>query len=302
MLYGLAIVLIPLFLGYFSRISHPTILHWVNRIVSLCLYLILLVIGVSLGQLDNIIEKLPQIGSAALVLSLSIHACNIISLAIYDKWYPMVREAVAQDNLPSRLASLMMSLKLIGVTILGGLFGFFTKAFFVFPSHASSVVLVVMILGVGIQLRNSGIPLREVFLNKRGIQTSIVFMISSLIGGVIATWWLDFPAIKGLAYASAFGWYSLSSVLVHDAWGAFYGSIAFFNDLSREILCLFMIPFFMRSFPSTAVGLGGATSLDCTLPIIQKSGGMQVVPLAISFGFIVNLAAPLLLAIFIGLA
>ena len=67
----------------------------------------------------------------------------------------------------------------------------------------------------------------------------------------------------------------------------------FFNDLSREILCLFMIPFFMRNFPSTAVGLGGATSLDCTLPIIQKSGGMQVVPLAINFGFIVNLAAPL---------
>ncbi len=302
MLYGLSIVLTPLFLGYFSRISHPMILHWVNRIVSLCLYLILLVIGVSLGQLDNIVEKLPQIGSAALVFSLSIHTCNILSLVIYDKWQPMARKVVAQDEMPSRLAQLMMSLKLIGVTILGGLFGFFTKDFFVFPSHASSVVLVVMIFGVGIQLRNSGIPLREVFLNKRGIQASIIFMMSSLIGGVIAAWWLDFSVMKGLAYASAFGWYSLSSVLMHDAWGAFYGSIAFFNDLSREILCLFMIPFFMRNFPSTAVGLGGATSLDCTLPIIQKSGGMQVVPLAISFGFIVNLAAPLLLAIFIGLA
>ena len=283
MLYGLSIVLIPLFLGYFSRISYPTILHWVNRIVSLCLYLILLVIGVSLGQLDNIVEKLPQIGSAALVLSLSIHTCNILSLVIYDKWQPMAREVVAQDKMPSRLAQLMISLKLIGVTILGGLFGFFTKDFFVFPLHASSVVLVVMIFGVGIQLRNSGIPLREVFLNKRGIQASIIFMVSSLIGGVIAAWWLDFS-------------------VMHDAWGAFYGSIAFFNDLSREVLCLFMIPFFMRNFPSTAVGLGGATSLDCTLPIIQKSGGMQVVPLAISFGFIVNLAAPLLLAIFIGLA
>lgn len=302
MLYGLAIVLLPLFLGYFSRITHPTILHWVNRVVSICLYLILLVIGVSLGQLDNIVEKLPQIGSIALVLSLCIHACNIVSLAIYDKFNPMKREKVAQDELPSRLAQLMMSLKLIGVTMLGGLFGFFSKDFFVFPSHASSVVLVVMIFGVGIQLRNSGIPLREVFLNKRGIQTSIVFMISSLFGGILAAWWLGLPWMKGLAFAAAFGWYSLSSVLVHDAWGAFYGSIAFFNDLSREILCLFMIPFFMRSFPSTAVGLGGATSLDCTLPIIQKSGGMQVVPLAISFGFIVNLAAPLLLAIFIGLA
>lgn len=302
MLYGLAIVLIPLFLGYFSHLSHPTILHWVNRIVSLCLYLILLVIGISLGQLDNIIEKLPQIGTIALGLSLFIHACNIISLTLYDKINPMEREIIAQDELPSRLALLIMSLKLIGVTIIGGIFGFFSKHFFTIPSHTSSIVLVVMIFGVGIQLRNSGIPLREVFFNKRGMQTSIIFIISSLLGGVLAAWWLDLPWIKGLTFAAAFGWYSLSSVLVHDAWGAFYGSIAFFNDLSREILCLFMIPFFMRSFPSTAVGLGGATSLDCTLPIIQKSGGMQVVPLAISFGFFVNLLAPFLLAIFIGIS
>ncbi|EFM89229.1 Membrane protein of uncharacterised function (DUF340) [Actinobacillus pleuropneumoniae] len=53
-----------------------------------------------------------------------------------------------------------------------------------------------------------------------------------------------------------------------------YGSIAFFNELSREIFCLFAIPFFMRYFPSTAVGLGGATALDATLPIIQKSGSI----------------------------
>ncbi|ABN74656.1 membrane protein hypothetical protein [Actinobacillus pleuropneumoniae] len=80
-----------------------------------------------------------------------------------------------------------------------------------------------------------------------------------------------------------------------------YGSIAFFNELSREIFCLFAIPFFMRYFPSTAVGLGGATALDATLPIIQKSGSIQVVPLAISFGFIINLVVPILLAFFIGL-
>lgn len=108
--------------------------------------------------------------------------------------------------------------------------------------------------------------------------------------------------MKGLAFASGFGWYSLSSVLINDAWGAVDGSIAFFNDLSREIFCLVGIPFFMQRFPSTAVGLGGATSLDCTLPIIQKAGGIQVVPLAISFGFIVNILSPVFLALFIGLA
>lgn len=301
MLYGLAIVLIPLFIGYLFKVTHHGILSIVNKVVSICLYLILLVIGISLGQLDDIVTKLPQIGTTALTLSLIIHSCNILALVVYDKWQPMKREVVAQDELPSRFSQLLDSLKLVGTTMAGGILGFLTKGIVEFPLHASTYVLVIMIFGVGIQLRNSGIPLREVFLNKRGIYTSIIFIISSLIGGAIAAWVLTLPLAKGLTFASAFGWYSLSSVLVNDAWGAIYGSIAFFNDLSREILCLFMIPFFMRLFPSTAVGLGGATSLDCTLPIIQKSGGIQVVPLAISFGFIVNLVAPLLLAIFIGL-
>lgn len=301
MLYGLAIVLIPLFIGYFFKLSNHKLLGWVNKIVSICLYLILLVIGISLGQLDDIVTKLPHIGATALGLSLIIHLCNIVALVIYDKFRPMLRKQVEQEAMPSRLSQLLDSLKLVGTTLAGGFLGFFTKGIVNFPLNASTYVLVVMIFGVGIQLRNSGIPLREVFLNKRGIETSVVFIFSSLFAGVVAAFALDLSLIKGLTFASAFGWYSLSSVLVNDAWGAVYGSIAFFNDLSREILCLFMIPFFMRWYPSTAVGLGGATSLDCTLPIIQKAGGIQVVPLAISFGFIVNLVAPLLLAIFIGL-
>ena len=55
---------------------------------------------------------------------------------------------------------------------------------------------------------------------------------------------------------------------------------------------------FMRKYPSAAVGLGGATSLDFTLPIIQQSGGLKVVPLAISFGFIINIVSPVLIVLF----
>ncbi|MDD0823954.1 lysine exporter LysO family protein [Mannheimia sp. AT1] len=301
MLYGLAIVLIPLFLGYLFKLKNHRYLAIVNKVVNTCLYLILLVMGISLGQIDNILTELPQIGGTAFSLVAILLLSNIVGLVIYDKIQPMQREQVSQDQLPSRLHLLLDSATLIGATLFGGLVGYFTKGMVDFPLHSSTYILEIMIFGVGIQLRNSGIPLREVFFNKRGIYTSIVMVVSSLVGGVISAFLLDLSLAKGLTFASAFGWYSLSSVLVNDAWGPIYGSIAFFNDISREILCLFLVPLFMRQFPSTSVGIGGATSLDCMLPIIQKSGGIQIVPLAISFGFIVNLAAPLLLAIFIGL-
>lgn len=302
MLYGLMIAFLPLFLGYLFKVANVRLLAINNRITTVCLYLILLIMGISLGQLDDIAAKLPQIGLTALGVSVIIHLCNIASLIIYDKASPMARAVYQSDRLPSRAKQLLDSAILLGTVLIGGVFGFATKGVLDFPLHSSTYVLVVMIFCVGVQLRNSGIPLREVFLNRRGLITSVIFMVSSLVGGVISAYALNLSVVQGLTLASGFGWYSLSSVLLNDAWGPVYGSIAFFNDLSREIFCLVSIPLFMRLFPSTAVGLAGATSLDCTLPIIQKSGGIQVVPLAISFGFIINLAVPLLLAFFIGLA
>lgn len=302
MLYGLMIAFVPLFLGYLFRVSNNAILQIINKIVTICLYLILLIMGISLGQLEDLTTKLPQIGITAFGLSVILQGSNIIALMLYDKLCPIMRQAHEEQYLSSRWKSLFDSLILCGTVILGAILGYITKHIVNFPLTSSTYVLVVMIFCVGIQLRNSGIPVREVFLNRRGIMISFIFILSGLLGGVASAFILDLTLVQALTFASGFGWYSLSSVLVNDAWGAMYGSIAFFNDLSREILCLFTIPFFMRLFPSTAIGLAGATALDCTLPIIQKSGGIQVVPLAISFGFIINLAVPLLLAMFIGLA
>lgn len=302
MIYGLMIAFVPLFLGYLFKISHQRLLAINNKITIYCLYLILLIMGIALGQLDDLATKLPQIGGIALGFSVILHLCNIAFLMIYDKLYPMKRTIPADQKPMSRWKLLLDSLILCATVFAGAMIGFFLKGKVDFPLNSSTYVLVVMIFCVGVQLRNSGIPIKEVFLNKRGIIVSFIFMASGLFGGIICSYLLNVPMVHSLALASGFGWYSLSSVLVNDAWGPIYGSIAFFNDLSREILCLFSIPFFMRFFPSTAVGLGGATSLDCTLPIIQKSGGIQVVPLAISFGFIINLAVPILLAFFIGLA
>lgn len=302
MIYGLMVAFVPLFLGYLFRITNPTLTQIVNRTVTVCLYLILLIMGISLGQLDDLTTKLPQIAVTAFGLSAILQGSNIVALMLYDKFFPIVREAHQEQQLPSRWKALSESLILCGTVVAGAIFGYLTKGLLNFPLTSSTYVLVVMIFCVGIQLRNSGIPVKDVFLNRRGIYTSLIFIASGLLGGVLASFILDLTLVQALTFASGFGWYSLSSVLVNDAWGAMYGSIAFFNDLSREILCLFTIPFFMRLFPSTAIGLAGATALDCTLPIIQKSGGIQVVPLAISFGFIINLAVPFLLAFFIGLA
>ncbi len=295
---GLLIVLIPMLLGYLFKTKNSKLLEKINQIVMFLLYLILLVMGFSLGQLDNLGQKLPIIGVSALTFSVMILGANIIALMIYDHLNPAPTKA-KQHQMPSRLHLLLDSSKLCSMVLIGGILGYFTKGKLALPLDSSTYVLILLIFFVGIQLRNNGISLREVFFNKRGIYTGLIMIASSLIGGLIASVILDLPIFKGLAIASGLGWYSLSSVLINDSWGAVFGSIAFFNDLSREIFSLFIIPFFMASYRSTAVGLAGATALDCTLPIIQRAGGMEVVPLAISFGFVTNIAPPILMALFI---
>ncbi len=302
MLSGLLIVFIPLFVGYLIRVSRQVWLIQINRLSTSCLYFILFLMGASLGQLNELGRVLPTIGYTAFLMAMIIQLCNIICLLLFDLLVPFPLETRGSEVMLSRSKLLLESTLLCSTVFIGGLIGFLMKDTVLLSSHLSIYPLVIMIFCVGVQLRNSGIPLREVFLNKRGIQLSIVLLISCLISGVIISIFCKFSLFQGLTFASAFGWYTLSSVLIGDAWGTAAGSIAFFNDLSRELICLFTIPFFMRRFPSTAIGLGGATSLDVSLPIIQKTGGMQVVPIAISFGFIINILVPLLLPLFIGLA
>ena len=74
--------------------------------------------------------------------------------------------------------------------------------------------------------------------------------------------------------------------------------MALIIDLLRVFTALMFIPMVMGKYPTPAVGLGGVTTMDFTLPVIQSSGGNEVVPLAMSFGFLVNIISPVLMVVF----
>ena len=297
MLNNLLLIFIPMILGYLLLIPNPIWLKGINTFISSLLYVILFVIGISLGQVQNLSSQIPFIGTTVIIFIVCILSCNILGLIAYDKISPL--PPLTEQNIQqSHIGLIIQTSVLIGMVIIGFILGWATRNVWQLPSGSSNVVLILMLFGVGIQLRNSGIHMREVFFNRRGLFTGLIFTITSLLGGIIAAYLLRLPITQGLTVASGFGWYSLSSVVLNNAWGAIWGSIAFLNDLTRELISIFLIPLFMPKFRSTAVGIPGATAIDCTLPIIQKAGGMEVVPFAISFGFITNILPPILLSFF----
>lgn len=297
MLSGLLIILIPLIVGYLIPLRHTAALRLINRLLSWIVYVILFFMGISLAFLDNLASNLLAILHYSAVSIVVILLCNIAALLWLDRALPW-RHHHQQEKLPSRIAMALESLKLCGVVLLGFIIGLSGLAFLQHASEASEYTLIFLLFLIGIQLRNNGMTLKQIVLNRRGMIVAVVVLLSSLAGGIINALILGLPLKTGLAMASGFGWYSLSGILLTESFGPVIGSAAFFNDLGRELLAIMLIPALVRRSRSTALGLCGATSMDFTLPVLQRSGGLEMVPAAIVHGFVLSLLVPLLMAFF----
>ncbi len=295
---GLLIILIPLVAGYLlPRVSRPWA-HRVDRILSAMVYIILFFMGISLAFLDNLAVNLRLIAWYAGVSALCILAFNSAALWWLEKRQPWPGAHRQGVPAPSRLHMALDSLKLCLVVVGGFAIGLTQWAWLNAASKASEFALVILLLLVGIQLRNGGMTLRQIILIRRGATVALVVAVSALAGGALAAMILGLPLRTGLAIASAYGWYSLSGILMTGAFGPVVGSAAFFNDLARELLAIMLIPGLMGRSRSMALGLCGATSMDFTLPVLQRTGGLDVVPAAIVHGFLLSLLAPILIALF----
>ncbi|EOI3556888.1 lysine exporter LysO family protein [Cronobacter dublinensis] len=294
---GLLIIVVPLILGYLIPLHKAGALRFINQLLSWLVYIILFFMGISLAFLDDLSANLLAIFHYSAVSITVIMLCNIAALLWLERTLPW-RHQHHQEKLPSRLAMALESLKLCGVVVLGFVLGLTGLAFLKHATAASEYTLIFLLFLIGIQLRNNGMTLRQIVLNRRGMMVAVVVLGSSLIAGVVNALLLGLPLRAGLAMASGFGWYSLSGILMTEAYGPVIGSAAFFNDLGRELIAIMLIPTLVRQSRSTALGICGATSMDFTLPVLQRSGGLELVPAAIVHGFILSLLVPLLMALF----
>ncbi|NCH89466.1 lysine exporter LysO family protein [Cronobacter dublinensis] len=294
---GLIIIVVPLILGYLIPLRKAGALRFINQLLSWLVYIILFFMGISLAFLDDLSANLLAIFHYSAVSITVIILCNIAALLWLERTLPW-RHQHHQEKLPSRLAMALESLKLCGVVVLGFVLGLTGLAFLKHATAASEYTLIFLLFLIGIQLRNNGMTLRQIVLNRRGMMVAVVVLGSSLIAGVVNALLLGLPLRAGLAMASGFGWYSLSGILMTESYGPVIGSAAFFNDLGRELIAIMLIPTLVRRSRSTALGICGATSMDFTLPVLQRSGGLELVPAAIVHGFILSLLVPLLMALF----
>ena len=301
MLAGALLILAPLFLGFALPLHNRHMLTVIHYTVEGLVYFILALLGLALGQMEGLTAQLGNMAFQVLALVVVLLVANLAGLWLFHRWQPMAVEASASTQRPGYGRLFMAGLKPLLAVAVGMLAGYFLLPDLPMAEDVATWSLMLLLFLIGLQLRNAGLSLRKLLMNRQGLGIALALAGSSLLAGLLLTPVLGLAWHDTLALASGFGWYSLSGIVVGEALGPAWGGVAFLNDVIREIIALAIIPLLISRRPAMAIGYGGATAMDFTLPVIRSSGGLACVPVAIASGFVLSFLSPVFMGLFLAL-
>ncbi len=275
--------------------------------LNFALYGLLFSMGWTSGQALTTKLQTAQAGGASLLAAAAALAGTLAVLTAGYRLFPgsrmLSREGKQSHTLRHLLHHLQGPLVPLGFVAAGFLW---SRICPVYPQAELemfiSAVLYLLLFLVGLQLTLDQVPLRSVFRNPAVLLLPAGTLLGTLLGSLLLIPLLDLSAGKAAAVVSGFGWYSLSGVLITDLGDPYLGSVAFLSNLFRESLAMVLIPFLGRSpYPGLAVGAGGATSMDVTLPLIEKACGSRMVPYSVISGTLLSLSVPVLVPLLFSL-
>ena len=151
-------------------------------------------------------------------------------------------------------------------------------------------LLRLLLVSIGFDL---GVELHKLDLRKMALPLLLVpfFNILFSLGcGLLFSLFTRLSVRESLLLYSGMGWYSLSSVLIAGRGMALLGILAFIHNVFRELLTILSAPFAARISPYLPIYLGGATTMDVTLPFVQKYCGREYTLVAFYSGVLCSLA------------
>lgn len=301
MLTGALLILAPLFLGFALALENRRLMTVIHYGVEGLIYFILALLGLGLGQMEGLSAQLGGMAVQVLILVIVLLVANMVGLWLFHRWQPMNVKRPDVEVSPGYRRLFLAGLKPLLAVLAGLLAGYYLLPDLPMAEQVATWALMLLLFLIGLQLRNAGLSLRKLLMNRQGLGIALALALSSLVAGIVLIPWLGLPWHDVLAMASGFGWYSLSGIVIGDALGPAWGGVAFLNDVIREIIALAIIPLLISSRPAMAIGYGGATAMDFTLPVIRSSGGLACVPVAIASGFLLSFLSPVLMAVFLSL-
>lgn len=290
--------------GYFNWI--PPSLKFVTRLfTSLGLIVLLMTMGFQLGADEELLKELQVMGWQALILALG----GIGGSLLFIFWMTLHKKSKAKDDKQPRGGGQgggrLLTLIILLVLCLGIVTGWLWPDSFLLPfaENITMYALAILLLGVGLDIGEN----RDLFTRLKGYSL-LVFLIPLLIafgtiaGTVLMGIILGFTGAESAAIGAGFGWYSLSAIILTNIHSIELGTLAFLTNIIRELLAILSLPLIARYLGQVAsIAPGGATTMDVTLPLVQRCAGDDVVIPAFYSGVILSALVPILVPFFISL-
>ena len=171
----------------------------------------------------------------------------------------------------------------------------------IYSDEITRYMLYLLLLLIGYDIGRDKSTIRKLInADRQAFLVPIGTIAGTLVGGAFAVLFINMSIKDSLAISAGFGWYSLSAVIIADAKGGDLGSIAFLTNVFREMISIILIPVLAKYVnPYVSIAPGGATTMDTTLPIIEKYAGSSAAFIAFLHGFILSSLVPILLPMFL---
>jgi uncharacterized membrane protein YbjE (DUF340 family) len=174
-------------------------------------------------------------------------------------------------------------------------------------------LLYLLMFFIGISISDEIFKLRNVskFLSEL-LRLTTSTLLGSVLGGVLAgaiavlsgypaELGFSDPALAmryGVAVSIGMGWYTITGAVLSMR-GAFLGFLGFTSNLSRELITYLLYPLLPKKLRVSGISMGGATTMDTTLPVIHKFGGPKASLLSFAHGLILTLLVPIILPVIV---
>lgn len=286
----------------------------VDHIANVSMYVLMMFMGISIGQMQGFFDILIEVGVTALSIAVATSAgAALVVWAVFylpdrgrrraarEAMAAAVRNRASSGTEPVAAASLLhhllAPLKMIGMVVVGFLLAWLQWLPEAHYELAATALLYVMACAIGLQLAMSNVSFRELIANRRGLKIALCVLVGTYLGALLVAPLLSLSLRGTLGAASGFGWASLSGILFSQLGQPVTGSIAFLTDMFREAIALLLIPVLsQRGRGRIAIGVCAATCMDVTLPIIDRyNRDRHDVTAAFVSGSLLSFAVPFLI-------
>ena len=323
--------------GYLMR--NVRCLLGLQKSITWTIYFLLFVFGLQVGANELVVNNLDTLGLKALAIAVAgslgsaVAALLVSKLAFrkdtlqYAKNTTQCSAVCNEFTAEEATSSIGQTLSPTTSGIMNYLGGFIVVAFFVvgcivglsgrmpvvlLDGKFSMYVLYALMIQVGMSI-GCDKRLKEILMSLR--PRMLLLPLGTIVGTLIFVAAVslvisDMRLADCLAVGAGFGYYSLSSVLITQikevpegvAVAAQLGTVALMANIMREVITLLFAPIICKIFGRLApISVGGATSMDSTLPVITAVCGKEMVFISIFHGVLVDFSVPFLVTFFASL-